>query len=72
MSCAMIPYCQTKEHFGIFIFVSSRKWKGVEQMTEKDYIKQIKEMAELLGKADLKFLKQIYTMMHHYIKKRRS
>lgn len=41
-------------------------------MTERDYIKQIKEMAELLGKTDLKFLKQIYTMMHHYIKKRRS
>lgn len=41
-------------------------------MTERDYIMQIIEMAGLLEKADLKFIVQIYTMMYHYIKKRRS
>ena len=40
-------------------------------MTDKDYINRIIEIAKLMGEADLKFLKQIYTMMHHYIKKRR-
>jgi hypothetical protein len=40
-------------------------------MSENDYIKQIVGMARLLGKKDLKFLKQIYTMMFYYIKKRR-
>lgn len=40
-------------------------------MTERDYIQQIVEMVKLLGKADLKFLKQIYTIVYHYIKKRR-
>ncbi len=38
---------------------------------EKEYINQIKNMVELLGKNDLKFLMQIYTLMYHYIKKRR-
>ena len=41
-------------------------------MSEKDYIKQIAEMAWLLRKEDLKFIRQIYTMMYHYIKKRKS
>ncbi len=40
-------------------------------MAEREYIKQIQEMTGLLGKADLKFLMQIYTIMYHYIKKRR-
>ncbi len=39
-------------------------------MSEKDYIKQIVEMAWLLGKGDLKFVRQIYTIMNHYIRKR--
>lgn len=41
-------------------------------MSEKEYLKQVVEMAWLLGKEDLKFIKQIYTMMYHYIKKRKS
>lgn len=41
-------------------------------MSEKEYIKQIVEMAWLLRKEDLKFIKQIYTMMCCYIKKRRN
>jgi hypothetical protein len=43
-----------------------------DQVSEKDYIKQIAEMAWLLRKEDLKFIRQIYTMMYHYIKKRKS
>lgn len=42
-----------------------------DQVSEKGYIKQIVEIAWLLGKEDLKFIKQIYTMMYHYIKKRK-
>lgn len=43
-----------------------------DQVSEKDYIKQIVEMAWLLGKEDIRFLKQIYTMMCHYIRKRKN
>lgn len=42
-----------------------------DQVSEKDYIKQIVEIAWLLGKEDLKFIKQIYTMMYYYVKKRK-
>jgi hypothetical protein len=42
-----------------------------DQVSEKDYIKQIVEMTWLLGKKDIEFLKQIYTMMRHYIRKRK-
>ncbi len=43
-----------------------------DQVSEKEYIKQIVDMACLLEKEDLKFLKQIYTMMCHYIRKRKN
>ena len=60
-----------KEYFERFICF----WWWMErsdQVSEKDYIKQIAEMAWLLRKEDLKFIRQIYTMMYHYIKKRKS
>ena len=43
-----------------------------DQVSEKDYIEQIVEMAWLLEKEDLRFLKRLYTMMYHYIRKRKK
>lgn len=39
-------------------------------MRSEDYKNIIKEMFEKLNDMDLKFLKQIYTIMKHYLRKR--
>lgn len=39
-------------------------------MRSEDYKKSIKEMLEKLNDMDLKFVKQIYTIIKHYLGKR--
>lgn len=39
-------------------------------MCSEDYKNIIKEMLEKLNDMDLKFLKQIYTIIKHYLRKR--
>lgn len=39
-------------------------------MCSEDYKKIIKEMLEKLNDMDLKFLRQIYTIIKHYLEKR--
>lgn len=39
-------------------------------MRSEDYKKSIKEMLEKLNNMDLKFVKQIYTIIKHYLGKR--
>lgn len=39
-------------------------------MCSEDYKNIIKEMLENLNDKDLKFLKQIYTIIKHYLRKR--